>query len=92
MHILIELNGAHELAMISLMLDPSKIRKMAFRMIQIAKMRFLAIYLSLVHRIDLILHILIKLNGAHELAIVLPMLDHSKVTKNAFLNDPNSQK
>ena len=37
LHILIELNGAHELAMISLMLDHSKFTKMPFWMIQIAK-------------------------------------------------------
>ncbi len=48
-------------------------------MIQIAKMRFLAIFLSLVYWIDLILHILIELNGVHELDIISPMLDHSKI-------------
>ena len=42
------------------------------------KMGFLAIFSSLVHWFDLILHILIGLNGVHELAIVSPMVDHSK--------------
>ena len=47
-------------------------------------MSFLAIFMSFVHRIDLILHILIELNGAHDLAMVSPMLDHSKITKMPF--------
>ena len=47
-------------------------------------MRFLAIFMSLMHWIDLILHILIELNGAHDLAIVSPMLDGSKITKMPF--------
>ena len=55
-------------------------------------MRFLAIFLSLVHQIDFVLHIMIEINGVHELAIVSLMLDHSKITKVTFLNDPNSQK
>ena len=85
LHILIELNGAHELAMISLMLDHSKIRKNAFlNDPNKPKTRFSAIFLSLVPRIDLILHILIELNGVHELAIVSPMLDHWKTRKMPF--------
>ena len=53
-------------------------------MIQIAKNEVLAIFFSLVHRIDLILHILIELNGVHNLAIISAMLDHSKITKMHF--------
>ena len=34
--------------------------------------------------VDLILHILIELNGVHELAIISPMVDHSKITKMPF--------
>ena len=59
-------------------------------MFQRAKMRFLAIFLSSVHRIGLILHILIELNGLHALASVSLMLDVSKTTKMPILNDPNS--
>ena len=43
--------------------------------------QFLAIFSSLVHRIDFILHISIVLSGVYYLAI---MLDHSKVTKLHF--------
>ena len=47
-------------------------------------MRFLAIFMSLVHRVDLMLHILIELSGVHDFAIVSPMLDHSNITKMPF--------
>ena len=47
-------------------------------------MRFLALFLSLGHWIDLILHILKELNDVHGLAIVPPMMDHSKMTKIPF--------
>ena len=43
--------------------------------------QFFAIFSSLVHRIDFILHISIVLSGVYYLAI---MLDHSKVTKLHF--------
>ena len=52
----------------------------------------LAIFSSLVHSVNLILHILIELNGVHDLAMSSHMLDHSKNQKNALLNDPKSQK
>ena len=55
-------------------------------------MRFLAIFLSLVYLIDLILHIFVELIGVHDLAIDSTMLDHSKIRKNAFLNDPSGRK
>ena len=44
-------------------------------------MRFQAVFLTLVHQIDLILHIMIELNGLHDLAIVPVIMDHSKSTK-----------
>ena len=47
-------------------------------------MRFLAIFLSLVHRINFKLHILIILNDLDKLAFISPILDHSKVTKISF--------
>ena len=47
-------------------------------------MRFLAIFSSLVRQINLILHILITLNGLNNLADIWLMLDHSKVTKMHF--------
>ena len=55
-------------------------------------MRFLAIFLSLVCWIDLILHIVIVLN-VYQLSAMLPGQAGSfKNHKNAFLNDPKSQK
>ena len=44
-------------------------------------MRFLAIFLSWVHRIDFKLHIMITLNDLDKWAVISPMLDHSKITK-----------
>ena len=61
-------------------------------MIQIAKNEVLAIFLSLVHPIDLILHILIEINSPYDLDIVYVLQDRSKIIKDAILNDPNSQK
>ena len=52
-------------------------------------MRFLAVFLSLVHPIDLKLHILIILKWSDTWAVISPMLDHHK---NAFLDDPKCQK
>ena len=48
------------------------------------KMRFLAIFLSYVHRIDLKLHILILLNDHDLWAVISPVLNHSKITKLPF--------
>ena len=48
--------------------------------------------LGLVTPMDFILHIFIILNGLNNLAMICIMRDHSKITKNAFLDDPNSQK
>ena len=47
LHILIELNGVHDFAIIQLMLDHSKIRKMPFWMIQIAKNEVFGHFLEL---------------------------------------------
>ena len=61
-------------------------------MIQIAKKRFLAVFLSLVCWIDFILHIVIVSN-VFQLSAALPGHEGSfKKYKNAFLNDPKSQK
>ena len=54
--------------------------------------QLLAVFSSLVHWINLILHILIILNVLNNFSTIWHMLDHSKVTKNAFLNDPKCQK
>ena len=55
------------------------------------KMRFLAIFLSLVCWIDLILYIVIVLN-VYQLSAMLPGQAGSfKSQKNAFLNDPKCQ-
>ena len=48
--------------------------------------------LGLVTRMDFILHIFIMLNGLNNLAMICVVLDHSKITKNAFLNDPKRRK
>ena len=47
-------------------------------------MRFLAIFLSFVHRIDLKLHIFILLNDVDSWAVISLVLDHSKITKMPF--------
>ena len=47
-------------------------------------MRLLAIFLSLMHRIDFKLHILIILNDLDRWAVISPMLDHAKITKMPF--------
>ena len=44
-------------------------------------MRFIAIFLSLVHRIDFKLHVLIILDDFDKWALITPMLDHSKITE-----------
>ena len=49
-------------------------------------MRFSAIFLSFVHRIDLILHILIELNDMHNSAIISAILDQSFNTFSFFLS------
>ena len=46
--------------------------------------QLLAIFLSLVHRINLILHILTILNGVNNLVMIWLMLDHSKSRKMHF--------
>ena len=46
--------------------------------------QLLAIFLSLVHRINLILHILTILNGVNNLVMIWLMLDHSKSRKIHF--------
>ena len=147
LHILTILNGLNNLAMIWLMLDHSKIRKMHFWMIQRAKkevfghflefglldrldiadcdstkcfptfgnvtrswriiqisqisifewskrpkMRFLAIFLSLVCWIDLIFYIVIVVNVFQHLARLLGHEESFKNYKNAVLNDPKYQK
>ena len=61
-----------------------KSQKCLFQWSKQPKMRFLVIFLSLVHWIYLILHILIELNGLHALASVSVMLGHSKTTKMPF--------
>ena len=53
---------------------------------------FSVIFLSLDERIDLKMHILIELNGVHDVTCVPIILDHSIIRKNTFLNDPNSWK
>ena len=67
-------------------------QKFIFEWSKELKKRFMAIIWSLVCYIDLILHILIELD-VFQLSAMLPGHDGSfKDHKNAFLNDPNSQK
>ena len=69
-----------------------KSQKCIFEWSKEPKMRFLAIFWSLVCWIDLILHIVIELN-VFQLSAMLPGHEGSfKDHKNAFLNDPKGQK
>ena len=47
-------------------------------------MRFSAIFLSFIHQMDLKLHIFILLNDLYSWAVILLVLDHSKITKMPF--------
>ena len=47
-------------------------------------MRFLAIFLSVDHQLELYLHIVVELNAVHNLPIVQLMLDHSKIREMPF--------
>ena len=78
LHILTMLNDLDRWAVISPMLDHSKITKMPFWMIQNAKNVFLTIFRNLVCWIDFELHILIVLYDLDKRAVILPMLEHSK--------------
>ena len=61
-----------------------KSQKCLFEWSKQPKMRFLAIFLSFVHRIDLKLHIFILLNDVDSWAVISLVLDHSKITKIPF--------
>ena len=67
-----------------------KSQKSIFEWSKVPKMRFLAIFLSLVCWFDLILHILMVLNVFKVLATVRGNEGSFKSHKNAFLNDPKS--
>ena len=54
-------------------------------------MRFLVIFLSLVHRIDFKLHILIILNDHDTWTVISPMMDHSKIVKMPFWTIQNAK-
>ena len=92
LHILIELNGAHELAMISLMLDHSKFTKMPFWMIQIAKNEVFGHFLELgaSDRLQIAYYDCTK--WSWQVASHIPLAGSFKNHKNAFLNDPKVQK
>ena len=59
-------------------------KKCIFEWSKEPKKRFLAIFLSLVHRITLILHILTILNDVNNLGMIWLMMDHSKIRKMHF--------
>ena len=61
-----------------------KSQKCLFEWSKQPKMRFLAIFLSWVHRIDFKLHIMNILNDLDKWAVISPILDHSKITKMPF--------
>ena len=61
-----------------------KSEKCLFEWSKYPKTMFLAIFLTSVHRIDLILHIMIELNGQYHLAIVSVIMEHSKIRKMPF--------
>ena len=92
LHILIELNGAHELAMISLMLDHSKFTKMPFWMIQIAKNEVFGYFLELGASDRLQIAYDDYTKWSWQVGCHIAHAGSFKNHKNAFLNDPNSQK
>ena len=92
LHILIELNGAHELAMISLMLDHSKFTKMPFWMIQIAKNEVFGHFLELGASDRLQIAYYDYTKWSWQVGCHIAHAGSFKNHKNAFLNDPNSQK
>ena len=59
-------------------------QKFIFEWSKEPKMRFLAIFMILVHQINFKLHILIILNDVDKWAVITPMLDRSKITKMPF--------
>ena len=69
-----------------------KPQKRIFEWSKEPKMRFWAIFLTLVCPIDLILQILIELNVLQHSAWLPGHKGSFKNLKNGFLNDPNSQK
>ena len=91
LHILIELNGLHALASVSVMLGHSKNTKMPFWMIQNAKNGVLTIFWSLVCWSDLILHIMKALHALQHSALGGPEFSF-KNHENASLIDPKGQK
>ena len=70
--------------------DPH-IRFLPIFLSQVLQIDLILQILSLVHQIDFAIHILIVLNDLDKWAVISPMLDQSKIKKNAFLNDPKSQ-
>ena len=92
LHILLELNGVYDFDLLSLMLDHSKIRKMPFWMIQIAKNEVFGHFLEFGSWYQLDIS---YLNSTKWCVWVGDPVTHTgsfKNLKNAFLNDPNSQK
>ena len=78
LHILIELNDLNDLAIVLSHNESFEChKKCLFEWSPQPKTRILTIFLTLVHRIDLILCILIQLNGVHDMTILSLMLDHS---------------
>ena len=61
-----------------------KSKKCLFEWSKQPKMRFLAIFLSFVHLIDLKWHIFILLNDVDSWDVISLVLDHSKITKMLF--------
>ena len=84
MHISIELNGVHDLAILSLMLDHSKIRKMPFWMIQIAENEVFGRFLEFrtLDRLDIAYFD--RTTWCSRFGLVIVVLDHSKIMKMPF--------
>ena len=89
---LIELNGVHELAMVSPMLDHSKIRKTPFWMIQIAKNQVFGHFLEFGALDWLDIAYFDRTNWCAWASHGIAHAGSFKNQKNAFLNDTNSQK
>ena len=92
LHIFILLNDVDSWAVISLVLDHSKIWKMPFWMIQIAKNEVFDHFLELgaLDRLQIAYYDYTK--WSWQVGYHIAHAGSFKIHKNAFLNDPNSQK
>ena len=92
LHILIELNGVYDFVVIQLMLGHSKMRKMPFWMIQIAKNEVFCHLLELDASNRLQIAYFDYTKWCWHVGCNIAHAGSFKNPKNTFLNDPNTQK